>query len=167
MAALKEMCVPFDHQFEATYRPVHNLAGTAPAPLVTFGVHDHYGTPGFFERRHALLVVTRAEDGAYLQKYMGFGAYRVAGGGWAVCGSQKSGANAPPQARPLTFLEPIRDLHGEDPAKLAEWRANSDLRIEGAQLFCRRGVPVGEYLDYLRDGVLKARGVTLAPVPTQ
>jgi hypothetical protein len=163
---LDVICIPnFNSVFEARYRVVARLAGDPHAPEVVFNVADHYGVPSFTQLRHALLVVTLREDHAYLQKYIGFGVYRVAGGGWATCGQDDSTAREAPKARPLTYLEPIRDLRGEDPRDVAAWRADPYLRIEGSKLYCARGVPVEEYLDYLRDGVLAARGVVLEPPP--
>jgi hypothetical protein len=161
---LDAICIPhFNQVFDARYRVVQPLAGDAHAAELAFRIADHYGMPSFTEVRHALLVVTLDDDGNYLQKYMGFGAYRVAGGGWATCGQDASNVRPAPAARPLTFLEPIRALRGEDPADIAAWRADPYLRVEGSKLYCASGVPVDEYLAYLRDGVLAARHVVLEP----
>lgn len=165
---LESICIPhFNRVFEARYRVVERLAGDLQATELAFRIADHRGTPPFAQLEHALLVVTLDEDGAYLQEYMGFGAHRLVDGGWATCGQDESAARTPPSARPLPFAEPIRDLRGDDAAQVAGWRADPDLRIEDGQLFCARGVPLDEYLDYLREGVLAARGVVLEAAPAE
>ena len=160
-------CLGMDELFEARYRVEAPVAGMPPATEVTFRMGSHRGRPPFLQQRHALLVVTLDEGGAWLQKYQGYSVYRLARGGWATCGQDASAARRAPSARPLPFVEPIRDLRGEDAAQVAKWRVDPGLRISGEQLFCARGVPVGEYLDYLRNGVLEARGVVLEPAPAK
>ena len=158
---------PFDHVFKARYRVVEPLAGIVPGPELEFYIADHYGTPAFSAWPNALLVVTLDDGEAYLQKYIASSAHPLRDGGWAVCGPLSLGEHESPPPRELEFARPMRDMRGEDPAWIEEMRAEPDLRVEGNALYCRRGLPVEEALDYLRNGVLKAREVSLEPAPAK
>jgi len=165
VVVLESMCLPLDRVYEARFRVTEPVAGVPPSSEVTFRLASHRGLPSFLAPGHALLVLTLEGDRVRLQKYMGFGVHRLAGGGWATCGQDRSAARQPPPSHPLAFAEPLQSLVGADPARIAQWREDPDVRIEGDSLYCARGVPLADYVDYLRRGVLAARGVVLEPPP--
>jgi hypothetical protein len=157
-------CV-LQYEFAARYRVVRELAGRAPATELELRFADRYGFPRFAEFRHALLVVTVAGDVATLQKYQGYEVFPTADGDWATCGAPfGSGANGP-APEPLEFAESavVEDVRERSPAWIAARYADARYVLADGVVRCRLGVRVQALLQALRVGVLRARGVELAP----
>lgn len=155
-------CVSFDSLWLARYRIVERVAGESRYDEVAFQVADHYGFPGFGNARHALLYVSMAPDGPYLQKYQGIPVARVAEGGWAACGEDDD--DAMPRAEPLRFLEPVNAIPEDVPTADAIAYANTyigtapDFVVDGRDVLCRRGVRLAALHQGLMDDVMRARG---------
>ena len=155
-------CVSFDSLWLARYRIVERIAGETRYDEVAFQVADHYGFPRFGHARHALLYVTMAPDGPYLQKYQGIPVARVGEGGWAACGEDDD--EAMPRAEPLQFLEPVNAIPEDVPIADAVAYANTyvgappDFVVDGRDVLCRRGVRVAALHRGLMEGVMRERG---------
>ena len=155
-------CISFDSLWLARYRIVERVAGESRYDEVAFQVADHYGFPGFGNARHALLYVTMAPEGPYLQKYQGIPVARVAEGGWAACGEDDD--EAMPRAEPLQFLEPVDAIPENVPTADAVAYANAyigaapDFVVDGRDVHCRRGVRLAALHQGLMDGLMRARG---------
>ena len=167
-------CIIMDELYRARYRVVQPVAGTTANTEVTFQVADHYGFPAFARNPHALLFVAVTDDGNWLHKYQGIPMHRTTGGSWAACaevdyrGVDKALSH---RAQPLTFAEPIarRSALPRDTWEqmLPWWKQHGDTyRVTRGQVHCLKGIPVQETYEIVRQGVMKAREVSLPPWPT-
>jgi hypothetical protein len=156
------LCPP-SYRFAARYRVVRALAGTLPAELA-FRIDDGLGFPRFAEYRYALVVVTGEGERARLQPYQGYEVFPTADGDFATCGAPFAPG---PAAEPIAFADTvvIDDVSARSAAFVATHYADPRYLVDAGRVRCRLGVRAGTLLAAIRDGVLKARGVTLAPTP--
>jgi hypothetical protein len=154
-----------DALYTARYRIVERIAGDPPGAEIDFGVADHYGFPAFASRRYALLYVTIAPDGAWLQKYQGYALRRTLDGDWATCGSPGDHpVSGEPSVVPLRFVEPemviSRDVTPRGTQEFLERLDldSADLEVTDGQVWCRRGVRLAELHAWVARGVLASRG---------
>lgn len=166
-------CFSMDALYRARYRVVQPVVGSVPAPELTFNIADHYGFPPFAYFEHALLFVGMYDEGPWLHKYQGIPMHRTADEQWAACGEvdhRRIEGRVPAHAQPLRFKQAIAslsELSAEDRERLLpQWKSARDTyRIENGQVYCRKGVPLEETYEIVRNGVMKAREVPLPPLP--
>ncbi|TDK31556.1 hypothetical protein [Luteimonas terrae] len=161
-------CITMDELFTARYRIVQPIVGTPAGDTLEFRVADHYGFPPFARFENALLFVAMAEP-PYLHKYQAVPVHRTADGRWASCGDIRRNVDDPksPEVRPLDFPDPI--ARWEDLAELGQQAYRSGemthWRVAGGEVRCTEGMYVEDVYRAVRDGVLRARGVSLPVWP--
>lgn len=166
-------CITMDSLYRARYKVAQPIVGSVSAPELTFDVADHYGFPHFAYFKYALLFVGMYDNGPWLHKYQAIPMHRTSDGQWAACGEvdrRRIGGRVPAHARPLRFEQPIASS-GEFSADgweifLPQWQSARDTyRIKSGQVHCRKGVPLKETYEIVRNGVMKARELPLPPWP--
>jgi hypothetical protein len=166
-------CISMDELYRARYRVVQPVVGSVSGPELTFNIADHYGFPRFAYFKNALLFVGMYDNGPWLHKYQAIPMHRTSEGQWAACGEvdhRRIEGRVPAHARPLRFEQPIasaREFSAEGwEIFLPNWRRTRDTyRIENGLVHCRKGIPVDEAYEIVRNGVMEAREVPLPPWP--
>ncbi|MDH5824947.1 hypothetical protein QFW77_18430 [Luteimonas sp. RD2P54] len=162
-------CINMDALYTARYRVLDRIVGSYPSDVIEFSVSDHYGFPRFARFRHALLFVALADDDAWLHKYQAIPVHRTVGRQWAACGDiRRDPEGAPsPQLRPLRFEREIALESDLSDAMLAGYRAGQQphWRIENGKVWCSQGMLLEDVYEVVRNGVMRAREVTLPAWP--
>ena len=166
-----EDCISMDSLWRARYEVVQPISGRFDEREIRFDIADHYGFPPFARYQHALLFVARSGDNRWLHKYQGVAMHRTADGQWASCGEiayRDAGEPPSPHLKPLRFAREIAGMGELSEAgwreTLREWRTSRDsldLRIEGDKIWCTRGIALPDVYETMRNGALRARGVSL------
>lgn len=161
-----ENCIRMDGAFRARYRVLQVVYGTLPLEEVTFVAYDHYGTPMFSKHEHALLFISKGDDGGfYHQKYQYFPVYRTTDGRWFGCGSPYQ--DEPEVHRHMTvhaedveFAKPVHfSLKGLKDHEVKERYPAEFFTYARDRAYCNKGASVDGLFQVKRDGVLRARGV--------
>lgn len=157
-------CIMLDGLYEAKYDIQSVLSGTTRGPEISFRIADHYGFPRFAHYRDALLFVTIAADGNFLQKYQGYAVHRTANGSWATCGDPYNEFFGDPEqgVRAIDFADDLGVIGDFSEEGIRErFPEAKHLDLSNGRIRCRRGVPLSELYERVRSGVMAARGIAI------
>lgn len=157
------ICLSMDAIYEANYRILEALHGHYNSNEITFRLADHYGFPDFANFKNALLFVFIDKKGNYLSKYQGYPVFPTTDGGWAVCGiadryKDKYDLN---KSKDIKFRSDV--VFGNSSIYTSDYISenfNSELyEVVGDKVKCKTPVPVRDYYELVKNGVLNARGI--------
>jgi hypothetical protein len=162
-------CITMDSLYTARYRVLEPIAGTFPRDEIGFSVADHYGFPSFARFRTALLFVALSGEGPWLHKYQAIPVHRTVDGYWASCGDIRFDSAGPPspQLRTLRFEQAVALESELSEHMLASYRAGDmpHWRIADGEVWCSQGIVLQHVYEFVRSGVMHARGIALPAWP--
>ena len=158
--------VSFDTGYEARYRVVQRVSGQLDGDEVHISIHSHRGYPAMALHPHALLFVGQHEGKNFLHRYQGYPVHATKDGGWAHCGDADTRRDDAP-SRALRAQDFAVDFGSA--AQLAEDADHEKypldaFKVENDRIVCPRGIALDDLYELVRNGVMKARGVTLPPM---
>jgi len=153
-----------DSKVKATYKILERVYGEYPDGVIEFMAYDHYGTPAFTKYKHALLYLSKGEEGWFQEKYVFDPLFKTKDGRWAGPYSDEYDHvyNKETTVKPekIDFAErvsfPARGIDDNGKEYILSYPPPYFNQV-GDTAFAVYGNYVPELFQLKRDGVLKAR----------